>query len=106
MYYVVTTERLKEPARRTLADFARFQREFDQYLRSRGWRAKSIRHFVTVVGTPVLETWEEYADLADFERDRELLKQLGDDPLWNDLNQQYDRFLERLETRIVEPFGA
>ncbi|MBI3978376.1 MAG: hypothetical protein HY331_09340 [Chloroflexi bacterium] len=105
MYYVVTTERLTEVARSAMPEFVRFQQEYDQYLRGRGWRARSIRHYLTAVGAPQMETWEEYANLGELQQDLELLKRLGREPAWADLARRYTGYLERVETRVLEPIA-
>lgn len=93
----MTREALSEPER-----FRQFQSRFDTWMRQHGARFDGIRHFVTVVGEPVVETWLHYPDYATLEAERRQVASLEGDPEWRKLNHELNTYLERIESRIVE----
>lgn len=101
MYLVIrermTREALAEPGR-----FRQFQSRFDDWMRQHGARFDEVRHYVTVVGDPMVETWLHYPDYATLEAERQRLCGLEGDPEWRKLNHELNTYLERIESRIVE----
>lgn len=104
--YLVITERLNRPAWSSPAAFWDFQREFDAWLRQRGAAFVAVRHYLTLVGEPLLETWLEYPDYAALERDQRRLKDLERDPEWERMLGRLYEYVERVGSRIVEEVPA
>ncbi len=100
--YLVITDRLRPLALSAPALFWDCQARFDAWLQAQGAAFRSLRHFLTLIGEPLLETWLEYADLADLHRDQVLLHALEKTPAYQQHLQELYRYLERLGSRLVE----
>ncbi len=106
VFYLVITERLTREAWSSPSAFWDFQRQFDAWLKGRGAAFQSVRHYITLVGEPLLETWLEYPDYASMEHDQKLLKDLERDPEWSTMLGRLYAYLERVGSRIVEEMPA
>lgn len=100
--YLVITDRLTRAAWSSPSAFWDFQREFDAWLKAKGAAFASARHFITLVGDPLLETWLEYPDYASMEHDQKVLKDLEKDPDWPKMLGRLYEYLERVGSRILE----
>ena len=100
--YLVIRERLRHDALSEPEGFREFQKRYDAWMRQHGARYTDVRHYQTVVGHPILETWLTYPDYATLEADRTNLSSLEGDPAWQQMNLELHRYLERIESQIVE----
>ena len=69
---------------------------------SQGAKFKSAKHFLTLVGEPMYETWFEYLNYSALDEDSDKAREFAKDPKWQELMAQMDIFLERVSSRIVK----
>jgi len=74
----------------------------DDWLISHGAKFISVKHFLTLIGEPIYETWLEYPNYAALDEDAEKAKGFASDPEWQRLVSQMDIFFERVSSRIVK----
>jgi hypothetical protein len=62
----------------------------------------SIRHFLTLVGEPLYETWLECPNYSALDEEAEKVKEFASDQEWKRLVAQMDVFFERVSSRIMK----
>lgn len=101
MIYLVIVDKFTPEGRKNLKKVWEWQKEFDDWLISHGAKFKSVKHFLTMIGEPLYETWLEYLNYAALDEDAEKAKEFAKDPKWRELVSQMDMFFERVNSRIV-----
>jgi len=99
--YLVIAEKLTSEGKKDSKGVLEWQKRLDQYLVSHRAAWKSVKHFVTVVGEPIYETWLEYTNHAAFDEDAEKVKEFARDPEWQELVSHMNLFFERVNSRLV-----
>lgn len=102
MIYLVIAEKLTAEGKKNSKAVLEWQKRLDEYLVSHGAKWKSVKHFVTLVGEPLYETWLEYPNYAAFDEDAEKAKEFAQDPEWQELISQMNLFFERVNSRLVK----
>ena len=102
MLHLVIAERFTSEGKKNLTQVWEWQKRLDEWLISHGAKFESVKHFLTLVGEPVYETWLEYPNYAALDEDAEKTKEFALDPKWQELVSQMDIFFERVSSRIVK----
>jgi len=102
MIYLVIAEKLTPEGKRGSKRVSEWQKRLDEYLTSHGAKWKSVKHFVTLVGEPLYETWLEYPNYAAFDEDAETAKEFAQDAEWQKLISEMNLFFERVNSRVVK----
>ncbi|MBI2942536.1 MAG: hypothetical protein HYY04_19065 [Chloroflexi bacterium] len=100
--YLVVRERLLREAVSAPEQFRAFQHRYDQWLRDHAARFDDVRHYLTVVGEPIEETWLHYPSFQALAEEQCHLASLEKDSRWQQLNRELHTYVERIESRIVE----
>jgi hypothetical protein len=80
MMYLVITEKLTQEGKKNFKKVLEWQKRFDEWLISHGATWKSVKHFVTLIGEPVYETWLEYPNYSALDEDDEKTKEFAKNP--------------------------
>jgi len=102
MICLVIVEKFTPEGKKNLKKVWEWQKQLDDYLISHGAKWTSIKHFLTLVGEPIYETWLEYPNYTALDEDAEKAKEFASDPEWQKLVAQMDVFFERVCSRIVK----
>ena len=102
MLYLVIVERFTPEGKKNLERVWEWQKELDDWLVSHGAKFRAVRHFLTLVGEPLYETWLEYPNYAALDQDAEQAKEFAPDPEWQKLVSEMDAYFERVSSRIVK----
>ncbi len=102
MIYLVIVDKFAPEGKKNLKRVLEWQKQLDNWLISHGAKFKSVKHFLTLIGEPIYETWLEYTNYAALDEDAEKAKEFVPDPEWQKLVSQMDIFFERVSSRIVK----
>ena len=102
MIYLVIVDKFTREGKRDLMKVWEWQRQLDEWLISHGAKFTGVKHFLTLIGEPVYETWLEYPNYKALDEDEEKAKEFAQDPKWQELVSQMNVFFERLSSRIVK----
>jgi len=78
-------------------------KKLDDWLIVHGAKFKSAKHFLTLIGEPLYETWLVYPNCAALDEDAEKAKEFAQDSKWQELIMQMNVYFERISSRIVTP---
>jgi hypothetical protein len=101
MIYLVIIEKLTPEGKKNLKRVWEWQKNLDAWLLSHGAKFKSVKHFSTLIGEPIYETWLEYPNYKGLDEDEEKAKEYASHPEWQELICQMDIFFERITSRVV-----
>jgi len=102
MIYHVIVEKFTPEGKKNLKRVWEWQKELDDWLISHGAKFKSVKHFLTLVGEPIYETWLEYPNYAALDEDAKKAREFASDPEWQKLVSEMDIFFERVSSKIVK----
>ena len=102
MIYLVIVEKFTPEGKKSLKKVWEWQKQLDDWLISRGAKFKSVKHFLTLVGESIYETWLEYPNYAALDEDAKKAREFASDPEWQKLVSEMDTFFERVSSRIVK----
>ena len=102
MIYLVIVDKFTPEGKKDLKKVWKWQRRLDDWLISHGAKFKSVKHFLTLVGEPVYETWLEYPNYTTLDEDAKKAKEFMQDTEWQELVSQMDIFFERVSSKIVK----
>ncbi len=102
MIYLVIAEKFTPEGKKNLKRVGEWQKQLDDWLISHDAKFTSVKHFLTLIGEPIYETWLEYPNYAALDEDAEKAKEFASDPEWQKLVSEMDIFFERVSTRIVK----
>ncbi len=102
MIYLVIVDMITPEGKNNLKRLWKWQKQLDDWLISHGAKFKSVKHFLTLIGEPIYETWLEYPNYAALDEDAEKAKEFAQDPKFQELVSQMDIFFERIRSRIVK----
>jgi hypothetical protein len=102
MIYLVITEKLTQEGKKNLKKVLEWQKRFDEWLISHGATWKSVKHFVTLIGEPVYETWLEYPNYSAFDEDDEKTRGFGKNPEWQELISKMNVYFQRINSRTMK----
>jgi len=100
--YLVIAEKFTPEGKKNLKRVGEWQKQLDDWLISHDAKFTSVKHFLTLIGEPIYETWLEYPNYAALDEDAEKAKEFASDPEWQKLVSEMDIFFERVSTRIVK----
>lgn len=61
-----------------------------------------MKHFVTLTGEPVYETWLEYPNYSALDEDEKRARGFVDNPEWEEMIFQMDMYFQRINSRVVK----
>lgn len=102
MIYLVIIEKFTQEGKKNLKKIREWQKELDDWLMSHGAQFVSVKHFDTLVGEPLYETWLGYPNYSALDEDEKKAKEFTQDPKWQELVSQMSVFFERVYSRIVK----
>lgn len=102
MIYLVIVEKFTPEGKKNLKRVWEWQKELDDWLISHGAKFKSFKHFLTLVGESIYETWLEYPNYAALDEDAKKAREFASDPEWQKLVSEMDIFFERVSSKIVK----
>jgi hypothetical protein len=102
MIYLVISEKLTPEGKKNLKKVLEWQKRLDKWLMSHGATWKSVRHFMTLIGEPVYETWLEYSNYSALDEDEKKAKEFAQDPEWRELVFQMNIYLQRINSRVLK----
>ena len=102
MIYRVIAEKFTPEGKKNLKRVWEWQKQLDDWLISHGAKFTSVKHFLTLIGEPIYETWLEYPNYAALDEDAEKAKEFASDPLWQKLVSEMDIFFQRVSSKIVK----
>ena len=102
MIYLVIVEKFTPEGKKNLKRVWEWQKELDDWPISHGAKFKSVKHFLTLVGEPIYETWLEYPNYAALDEDAKKAREFASDPEWQKLVSEMDIFFERVSSKIVK----
>jgi len=102
MIYVVITDKLTLEGKKNFKKVLEWQKRLDKWLDSHGAKYKSVKHFVTLIGEPVYETWLEYPNYSALDEDEEKAKEFAQSSEWQDLISKMNMYFQRIKSRVVK----
>lgn len=102
MIYLVITEKLTPEGKKNFKKVLEWQKRFDEWLISHGATWKSVKHFVTLIGEPVYETWLEYPNYSALDEDDEKAKEYVKNPEWQELISKMNVYFQRINSRTMK----
>jgi len=102
MIYLVIIEKFTPEGKKNLKKIREWQKELDDWLLSHGAKFHSVKHYDTLVGESLYETWLEYPNYSALDEDEKKAKEFAQDPEWQKLISQMGIFFERVSSRIVK----
>jgi hypothetical protein len=102
MIYLVITEKLTPEGKKNFKKVLEWQKRFDEWLISHGATWKSVKHFVTLIGEPVYETWLEYPNYSAFDEDDEKAKKYVKNPEWQELISKMNVYFQLINSRTMK----
>jgi len=102
MIYIVITDKLTPEGKKDFKRVWEWQKRFDEWLISHGAPFKSVKHFVTLIGEPVYETWLEYPNYSTLDLDEEKGKDLAQIPECQELIAEMKTYFERMNSRVLK----
>jgi len=102
MIYLVITEKLTQEGKENFKKVLEWQKRFDEWLISHGATWKSVKHFVTLIGEPVYETWLEYPNYSALDEDDEKTKEFTKNPEWQELISKMNVYFQRINSRTMK----
>ena len=101
-YDVSCNHRKINSGRKNFKKVLEWQKRFDEWLISHGATWKSVKHFVTLIGEPLYETWLEYPNYAAFDEDDEKTKDFVKNPEWQELISKMNVYFQRINSRTMK----
>jgi len=98
----VIVDKFTPEGKKNLKRVWEWQEQLDNWLISHGAEFTSVKHFLTLIGDPVYETWLGYPNYAALDKDETKTKEFAQNPEWQELVSQMDIFFQRLSSRIVK----
>lgn len=102
MIYLVITEKLTPEGKKNFKKVLEWQKKFDEWLISHGTTWKFVKHFVTLIGEPVYETWLEYPNYSALDEDEEKAKEFAKNPEWQELISKMNVYFQRINSRTMK----
>jgi len=102
MMYLIITDKITPEGKKNFKKVLEWQKRLDEWLASHGAKYKSVRHFTTLIGEPVYETWLEYPNHSAFDEDDEKAKEFAKNPEFQELISQMNKYFERINSRVVK----
>jgi hypothetical protein len=102
MIYLVITEKLTPKGRKNFKKVLEWQKGLDEWLISHGATWKSVKHFVTLIGESVYETWLEYPNYSALDEDEEKAKEFVQNSEWQKLISQMRTYFQRVNSRVLK----
>ncbi|MDH5793680.1 MAG: hypothetical protein OEZ18_03850 [Candidatus Bathyarchaeota archaeon] len=102
MMYLVITEKLTQEGKKNFKKVLEWQKRFDEWLISHGATWKSVKHFVTLIGEPLYETWLEYPNYSALDEDDEKTKEYVKNPEWQELISKMNVYFQRINSRTMK----
>jgi len=102
MMYFVIIEKLTPEGKKNFKRVLEWQKRFDEWLTSHGATWKSVKHFATLIGEPVYETWLEYPNYSALDEDEQKVKDFVQNPEWKELLSQMDTYFQRVNSRLMK----
>ena len=102
MIYLVITEKLTPEGKKNFKKVLKWQEKFDEWLVSHGATWKSVKHFVTLIGEPVYETWLQYPNYSAMDKDEEKAREFAKDPEWQKLLYPINTYFQRVNSRVMK----
>ena len=102
MIYLVITEKLTSEGKKNFKKVLEWQKRFDEWLISHGTTWKFVKHFVTLIGEPVYETWLEYPNYSALDEDDEKTKEFAKNPEWQELISKMNVYFQRINSRTMK----
>jgi len=102
MIYLIIVDKFTLEGKKDLVKVWEWQKQLDNWLISHGAKFTSVKHFLTLIGEPVYETWLEYQNYTALDEDEEKAKEFAQDSEWQKLVSKMNIYFERLSSRIVK----
>jgi hypothetical protein len=102
MIYLVMTEKLTSEGKKDFKKVLEWQKRFNEWLTSHGATWKSVKHFTTLIGEPVYETWLEYPNYSAFDEDEKRAKQYANNPEWKEMISKMNIYFQRINSRVMK----
>ena len=101
MIYLAIVDKFTPKGKKNLKQVWEWQKELDNWLLSHGAKFREVKHFCTLIGEPLYETWLEYPNYAALDEDAEKAEEFASDPEWQKLVSLMDIFFERIKSGVV-----
>ena len=102
MLMYVVERKLTHEAKKDMKKVVEWNNQLDQWLIDHGAKFESVKHYLSIVGKDICETWYAYPDIVALDKDGDLLKEYKDDPEVMGLFAMQNFYFERLGSRIVK----
>jgi len=102
MIYLAITEKLTPEGRKDFKKVLESQKRFNEWLMSHGAMWKSVKHFITLIGEPVHETWLEYPNYSALDEDEKRAKGFANNPEWEEMISQMNMYFQRINSRVMK----
>jgi hypothetical protein len=102
MIYLVIAEKLTPEGKKNFKKVQEWQGRVDEWLVSHGATWKSVKHFSTLIGEPLFETWIGYPNYSAMDRDEKKARNFVNDPEWQDLISQMNIFFQRVNSKVMK----
>lgn len=102
MMYLVITEKLTSEGKKDFKKVLEWQKRFNEWLVSHGAVLKSVKHFITLIGEPVYETWLEYSNYSALDEDEKKTEEYANNPEWEEMVSRMSVYFQRIDSRLMK----